>query len=297
MNPLVPGLALAACLLMTAVGMSMLRSVPAGAQRLMPSSLDAAEGQRSLLKRLQDALGRRFGRTVLAGMSTKRKDLIRHRLDAAGHPGGLSLEGYAGVKAASTILFAFVGFLTFLFTNSILFVVIFALVGWMQTDLTLVGQAKRRQARIDRDMPDFLDVLAITVGAGLGFRSALQRVGEELGGPLGQEVRIALQQMGYGAARRGALQGIKDRNDAESLDQFITALLQAEELGAPLTETLRDISEDMRSSFHQRARRDAARAVPRVSLVVTLVVVPGLIVMVLAALYIGSGVDLSGLGG
>jgi tight adherence protein C len=296
-SPLWPALALAACVVIAGTGLALVRSVPAGSDRLL--GLDVEGRKRSpILPRIRAAIGRRFGRTALVLMSQKRRALIRHRLDAAGRPGGLTtVEAYASVKAASTVLFGLGGLVLGLLLSNPVLVPLFAALGWMQTDFAVAAQARRRQARIERDLPDFLDVLALTVGAGLGFRTALARVSDMMGGPLGQEVRIALQQMGYGAARRSAFEGIRDRNDSESLSQFMTALLQAEELGAPLADTLDDIAEDMRKSFAQRARREAARAVPRVSLITTMIIVPAVVVLLLAAMYIGSGLAGGGLFG
>ena len=76
---------------------------------------------------------------------------------------------------------------------------------------------------------------------------------------------------------------------------MIAAQLQAEELGVPLSEALNDIAEDMRRAAHQDARRRAARAAPRVSLIVTTLIVPGAMILILVALFLGSGVRDSGL--
>lgn len=291
MNPLYPALGLALCLLLALRGLALARSTPEGVQRLIGVDDAHRRERRSLTAAAGAALGRRFGASTLALMSEKRRGMVRHRIDAAGRPGGMTLESYAAAKAASTILLVLFGLVMATITGSLFLIPAFALFGWLQGDLRLAATAKRRQAQIERDLPDFLDVLVVTVQAGLGFRDALGRVADALGGPLGQECRIALQQMGYGQARRAAFQGIRERSDSESLALFMTALLQAEELGAPLGEALSTIAEDMRKSFGQRARREAARAVPRISVVTVLIIMPGVIVMLLAAFYISSGAD------
>lgn len=291
MNPLFPALGLTLCLLLALRGVALARSTPEGVQRLIGMDENGRSQRRSLIAAAGAALGRRFGASTLALMSEKRRAAIRHRIDAAGRPGGMTLESYAAAKAGSTILFAFLGLVLAAVTGSLLLVPALALLGWLQGDLRLASTARRRQARIERDLPDFLDVLVVTVQAGLGFRDALGRVADALGGPLGQECRIALQQMGYGQARRAAFEGIRERSDSESLSQFMTALLQAEELGAPLGEALSTIAEDMRKSFGQRARREAARAVPRISIITVMIIMPGVIVLLLAAFYISSGAD------
>jgi len=296
-NPLLPAAALTLCLLGVIRGVVLLRSTPEGAERLFTTEEESGGRRRSLLGRLQAALGRRFGRRALALMSQRRIALIRHRLDAAGRPGGMTVEGYAGAKAASAIIGAGAGGLVALLSANPLPIPLCAALGWLQVDFAISARARARQAQIDRDLPDFLDVLTITVGAGLGFRAALGRVSDAMGGPLGEEVRTALRQMGFGAARRSAFEELRERNDSEALIQFVTALLQAEELGAPLGETLGSIAEDMRKAFQQRARRQAARATPRVSLVITTVIVPAIMIVMIAALYISIAPDLQGISG
>lgn len=296
MTALWPGAALAACILGIAVGVRLLRSTPQGAASLVRDVGDEA-ARPSLGRRLLAGAGRRWGPTVRTLMSEQRAALIGHRLDAAGRPGGLDLAGYAARKAGLTALGLAVGVVLLLLTGNPLALVALALGSWLAVDLSLVGAARRRQRQIDRDLPDFLDVLAVTVGAGLGFRTALARVGDEIGGPVGEEVRTALQQMSLGASRRAAFQGLRDRNDSEPLREFTTALLQAEELGSPLGDSLQQIAGDLRRSFAQRARREAAQAAPKVSLIITTVVVPGALVLILVGLFLGSDVDLGVFGG
>lgn len=295
MSPALAGAAVTGCLITALVGVRMARSTPAAAASLVDTG--PARRRRSLAARVTTALGRRLGPPVLRTMSERRIALIRHRLDAAGHPGGLTLEGYAARKASTTALFAAGSLLLMLAGSTPVLAAPLALLGWLSVDFSLAGQARRRQHRIDRDLPDFLDVLTITVGAGLGFRNALRRVSEELGGPVAEEVRIVLRQMSLGASRRAAFEGLRERTDSEQLGQFVTAFLQAEELGTPLGDGLVAIARDMRKAFAQKARRDAARAAPKVSLVLTTVAVPGALILLLTGVFLSADIDLGGLFG
>lgn len=287
MSPALAGFGLAACVALASLGVGMMRSTPEGARPLVDAP--GAPARRSLVRLAADALGRRYGSRVLRSLSPRKLAQIRHRIDAAGHPGGMTVETYAARKAGVSLLAAGVGVLLLLVTGNPLPVLAFAALGWLAVDVRLAHAAKERQKRLDRDLPDFLDVLAVTVGAGLSFRNALRRVADAIGGPLGDEVRTSLRHLGIGASRRAAFEGLRDRNDSDALANFATALLQAEELGAPLGPTLRSIAADMRKSSHQRARRDAAKAAPRVSLIVTTVVVPGAIILIVAALFTSTG--------
>lgn len=158
--------------------------------------------------------------------------------------------------------------------------------------LARLQRARRmRQERLDRDLPDFLDILSVTVSAGVAFRPALSRVAERYGGPLAEEMSLTLNQIANGASRRSAFTALRDRNESEALAQFVTAFLQSEELGAPLAQTLNQIAVEMRRSNAQRMRRKAARAAPRVTLVTTLVLVPGAVVLIIAGMLLGPGAD------
>lgn len=296
MTPVAPALALAACVIVLTLGLALYRSEVVGADRMGARAVQSRP-RRSLLRAVRDAVARHLARYVLALTAGMRRAATQHRIDAAGRPDGLTLGTHAGTKVLSAASFGLMGLVVAVLTGSPLFVLAFGYLGWLRVDLSLMARGKRRQARIDRDLPDFLDVLAVTVSAGLGFRSALGRVADALGGPLGEEIHTALQQMGYGVARRAAFEGVRDRNDSQALSQFMSALFQAEDLGAPLADALSSIAADMRRSFSQTARTEAARAVPRVSLVISVVMVPGVLVLMLGAFVTAYGTGLGALFG
>jgi tight adherence protein C len=291
MNPMIAGGATTACLLIAGWGWRLVRD-PGPEARLQSASSERQKrvGRTSLVARLYDFLGDRFAPRVMGYLSESKREAIRRKLDAAGRPGGMTLQGYAGRKAGYTIIMGGAGAL-FALRGTWLPGILFIAFGWFYTDIWLSGVARARQGRIQRDLPDFLDILAVTVSAGVAFRSALERVAEALQGPLGEEIMTALRQMELGMSRRNALEGIKDRNSSESLNQFITALLQAEELGVPLADALGNLAEDMRRSFYQAARRRAAKASPRVSLIVSTVIVPGAIILIVASVIAGTDLD------
>jgi tight adherence protein C len=138
----------------------------------------------------------------------------------------------------------------------------------------LWSSGRERQDKIDQDLPDFLDVLAVVVSAGLNFQQALDRVSARYGGPLAQEMQIALRQITVGESLRTALHSLRERGQSDSVDQFVTALLQAEELGAPLTTALTQIAQDVRREAAQQAKRRAAGAAPKATIVTILLLLP-----------------------
>lgn len=156
--------------------------------------------------------------------------------------------------------------------------------------------ARKRRERIDRDLPDFLDVLAVTVSAGIGFRQALGTVADRFGGPVSDEITTTLHQIANGASVRSAFRALRQRNSSEAMEEFTTAYLQAEELGAPLVDTLNQIAGDMRRAAAQRHRQKAAQLAPRVTLLTTVVMVPGAMILLIVGLFIGADIDLGDFG-
>jgi tight adherence protein C len=254
---------------------------------------DAGE-RKGVFARLVEWLVVRLGPLLAPRLRAAKRESIARRLDLAGRPWGMTVQRFVGLKAALALLGGGVGVLYVLIGGSPLILVLFAGLGWFGPEVLVAREGRLRQERIERDLPDFLDILAVTVRAGLGYRLALTRVSEELGGPVGDEMLTALRQMSLGATRRSAFEALRERNASEQLSSFVTAQLQAEELGVPLSEALNDIAHDMRRAAHQAARRQAARATPRVSLVITSLIVPGTMILIVVSMLLGSGISESG---
>lgn len=290
--------ALTACYAAAVYGSVLLRDQgPLGRFGDGDAALDGGpRARRDPLAGAMEGLAVRFGPRAMRLVSPARERRIRERIDAAGRPDGMTVETYAGRKAAHACAMGLAGLL-FLLRGNPLIAVALPLIGFFFLDVWLYQRGRRRQEEIDRALPDFLDILAVSVSAGVGFLAALRRITEITPGPLGAELTTTLTQMDFGSSRREAFRDLRARNRSESLAKFVTALLQAEELGVPLTETLADLARDMRRFFYQQARQRAAKAAPRVSLVVTLVVVPGAVILIIAAFLFGSSANLGGIGG
>ncbi|WP_263118348.1 type II secretion system F family protein [Cellulomonas sp. RIT-PI-Y] len=219
---------------------------------------------------------------------------LQRRIDEAGRPDGMTVDGYLQSTAWWGVLVAPV-ILVLLLQGNLLIAALGLTVPVVLPLSRVAAAQRRRRERIDRDLPDFLDVLAVTVMAGVNFRAALARVAERFDGPLADEVTLTLQQIASGASVRQAFTDLRRRSTSEPVGQFVSALLQSQELGAPLAESLGQIAEDMRRDSGQRQRQAAARTAPRVTLVTSLVLVPGALVLIAIGLYVGADVDLGSL--
>jgi tight adherence protein C len=294
-TPLLAGaLAMAACAIGLA-GVPMLRD--RGPLDRLVARVDAAPEvrRRSLVVRLIERLAARLGPVIAPALRARHRRALDRRLDLAGRPGGLTVQRFIGLKAAITATGVALMLLFALGGTPPLLVVIAGAICWFGPDVWLSREGRLRQERIERDLPDFMDILAVTVRAGLGYRAALQRVAESLSGPVSEEMLVSLRQMDLGASRRDAFLAMAERNSSDALTSMVSAQLQAEELGVPLSEALNEIAEDMRRQAHQEARRRAARAAPRISLIVTTVIVPGAMILILMTLFLSSDVSESGL--
>ncbi len=238
-----------------------------------------------------DALAQRLTPRLARALGPRTLGRIRQRIDLAGRPDGMTVETFLQLILKYALVFGFFAVCLFLLgTNfsALLCLVAVPLLPFSR----LAGHQRRRQERIANDLPDFLDILSVTVSAGIGFRTALGRVSQRFEGPLRDELLQTLHQLDVGVPRRAAFEALRDRCDSEPLDSFVSAFVQAEELGAPLATTLNNIALDMRRESAQAARRKAARTVPRVTLVVSIVLVPPTLLIIVVGLYLGSGVDI-----
>ncbi|WP_405642260.1 DUF5936 domain-containing protein [Streptomyces uncialis] len=237
-----------------------------------------------------DRLGMRFAPTVLRLMGRRRVDAKRRRIDMAGNPGGLTIDRYAARRAVYGVFGVVLG-LVFLNNGQTLFAALTLVFGLFAADVLIWQAVRERRAVIDRTLPDFLDVLAVVVSAGLGFRQALDRVAERYEGPWADELRITLRQMDMGVSRRQAFDELRRRNESEQVAQFVSALQQGEELGSPIAETLIQIAGDMRRTDAQNARRRAAKTIPKATVVTLVFMLPATMILIATGMFLGSGTD------
>lgn len=283
--------AAALCVVLAAWGLALVAAGQRVAASAVPEPPKSDKNEVFILDAIADRVGRPFTGAAMELLSPWRA-AIRRRIDAAGRPGGITVEGYAR-RTAGYVVF-FVTFALLLALNGHPLYGAVCLIGCLQNEFVMYGKRVARQDEIQRSMPDFLDVLAVTVSAGLSFRLALHRVTESMPGALADEFMVALRQMELGTPRREAFEDLRNRNNSEAVDQFVTALLQAEELGAPLTTAMMDIGNDMRREAAQWAKRKAQRTAPKITGITLGLTLPALMLVVMGAVYYGSGVGAGG---
>ena len=133
-------------------------------------------------------------------------------------------------------------------------------IGFFAPELWLSRRIKKRQKLVLLAVPDTLDLLTISVRAGLSFDGALSKVVEKTNGPLSDEFRRALAEVRVGRTRRDALRDMVGRTNVQALTNFIGAIIQAEQLGVSISKVLQVQSEQLRIERRQRAEEMAAKA-------------------------------------
>jgi tight adherence protein C len=204
----------------------------------------------------------RMGRRQEGGMIAR----IDAKLEQAGYPGGLRGADWVGVKILGAIAFAVIGLILGLIVGeasvvmALLGLLVGAGLGYMAPEFWLGRKIRARSMAMTLQLPDALDLLTISVEAGLGFDAALAKVVEKLEGPLVDEFRQALAEVRMGRTRREALRDVANRADSQPVSNFIGAIVQAEQLGVPIAKVLQIQSNQLRIERRQRAEEAAAKA-------------------------------------
>jgi tight adherence protein C len=236
---------------------------------MQAKNLEELELQAPFIERTLRPLAARLSGRVSGMASSSFTAKTEKSLALAGNPGDLRVADWLGIKAVGAIigailffvLFGLVGVMGFpFFIGGLLMPVIGALFGYTIPEFWLGGRVKKRQKAILMMIPDALDLLTISVRAGLGFDAALGKVVEKLQGPLSDEFRRALAEVRVGKARRDALRDIVARTEVVPLTNFIGAIIQAEQLGVSISKVLQVQSEQLRIERRQRAEEQAAKA-------------------------------------
>jgi tight adherence protein C len=169
---------------------------------------------------------------------------------------------------------------------ALLLAVLFTAFGLYLPVFWLAAQAKARQSTILRALPDTLDLLTLCVEAGLGLEGALYRVVEKQTGPLAEEVRQMLREVGLGKSRRDGLTDLAERTQLDDIRSLAAALIQAEQLGTSAAKVLRAQAQRLRLRRRQRAEQDARRASVRMVFPLVFCLMPSLFIFILGPVIV-----------
>ncbi len=279
-------------ILLLFIGLGVRTISPDPMQRVMnqletgPRSLEELEMSRPLSERVLLPLLRSMARIVNRFTPQQNLDLLRRRLQTAGNPNNWTVVDFLGVRGlaavAGTLLalaFAYVGHASLGLT--ILLLVGMTFLGFYLPLLWLTMRGRARQAQIQRELPDALDLLSISVEAGLGLDAAMQRVTQKWDNELSGEFARVLTEVRVGKLRRDALHDMSERVDVDDLSNFIAAVIQAEQLGVSITKVMRIQAEQMRIKRRQRAQEKAQQAPIKMLIPMGFLIFPSMFIVIL----------------
>jgi tight adherence protein C len=165
--------------------------------------------------------------------------------------------------------------------RAIILIFLGGFVGYYIPEWILRSKSGKRQAEIRRALPDALDLLSITVEAGLGFDAAISRVSRQAGGPLGEELYRVLQEMQIGKARADALRDLGDRTTIPELKTFVLAMVQADIFGISIAKVLHVQANEMRTKRRQRAEEKAQKIPVKIVFPLLFCIFPALFLVLL----------------
>jgi tight adherence protein C len=215
-----------------------------------------------------------------------RLERIRTRLDLAGNPDGWDVDRILGLKALGLVAGALAGVVLPPLAGAglqVTFLAIlgFALLGWFGPTMWIYQLGYDRTEQIRRELPDALDLLTISMEAGLAFDAGLAQVARTSEGPLAKELFRVLQEMQIGTGRIAALRALADRTDAEELRIFVGAMVQADTFGIPIANVLRVQSREMRIKRSQRAEEKAQQVPVKILFPLIFCILPALFIVVM----------------
>ena len=231
----------------------------------------------------------RLGDLIARQVGPVREEKLRSELLAAGIY-GLAPRALLGCSVLCAAVLALVGSIYDLPSPVLKFglIAVLARLGWGLPLILVRRRARTRLQTIDRSLPDLIDLLVVTVEAGLGFSSSLQVAAGRMSGPLGDELRLTLQEHKMGRALKGALEQMLARAETPAMRSFVRAVTQGEALGVSIGTILRGLSVEMRRRRRQLAEERAQKAPVKMLFPLVFMIFPsiGIVLLAPAALQI-----------
>jgi tight adherence protein C len=232
-----------------------------------------------------DAIAGRIGSVAAPRIRSFSEAKVRNRLMGAGFYGtqATNFLGYRILSATYLPLGALLlslagGIATAL---AVLMVAVAGLAGWLAPVLIVRDRAQRRLAEIEADLPELIDLLVLMVEAGLGFSGSIRIASGQLQGPLGNELRLTLQEQNMGLSMNEALSNMLDRCETPSMRSFVRSVLQGERLGVSIGAILRNLAVEMRKRRRQAAEERAQKAPIKMLFPLVFLIFPAIFIVLL----------------
>jgi len=247
--------------------------------RIQPRVITGSFGSRIFIPAFR-GVGRFFGRIMPSGAIEN----LAKKLLTAGNPMGLGAREFYGISMALTLLGVYLAFIIFRRGTSTINVALSLLIlifFYAAPKVWIHYLVTNRQNKVRRGLPDALDMLSVCATAGLGFDQSLQRVSEYWDTPIGREFGRVINEMEMGLTRRDALRNLSDRLDISEIASFVALILQTEQLGMSISDTLHAQAEQMRIERRFRAQEQAQKAPIKMLIPMAMLIFPALLAVIL----------------
>ena len=268
--PLIVAGAAGLSIMLVIIGVAAPRSADQVQERLLeyggrPMTLEEIELSRPFSERIIRPLIRGTSGFLMRLVPNRNMSSVQRKLDLAGRPNNWSPSEFLGVRGLAGILLGVLGFMLLTLAKTdlaqrFLLGIVLAALGFYLPSAWLGSKIKKRQHEILKALPDALDLLTISVEAGLGFDAALAKVTEKWDNELCREFTRVIAEMRVGKKRRDALRDMVTRMEVPDVTSFVAAIIQADQLGVSISKVLRIQSEQMRIKRRQRAEEQARKA-------------------------------------
>ncbi len=251
-----------------------------------PEDMIAEELEKPFSERVVAPLGERMvgiGRRLTRDGTNER---LQHKLDIAGNPSAWTVNRLIGLKALGMLSLAGVVAVYSLggdrtFGQVVLFTALGGSFGYLLPNILVNNAGQKRERLMLNSLPDAIDLLTISVEAGLGFDAALGRVAKETKGPLAQEFARLLQEMQIGVGRMEAMRAMAERTTLKDFKSFCLAMVQADAFGIGVADVLRVQSAEMRAKRRARAEEKAQQIPVKLLFPLIFFVMPTLFIVLL----------------
>jgi tight adherence protein C len=254
-------------------------------------AVSSREERLSLRERLVTPAIARIAKLMLRLNQRESLEQLQQRLLAAGL-GGVSPSGFLAAKGLLAGAGGFFGLLIWAGTGSsmgLLFLIALVGIGYIAPGYVVGTRSRKRRDEVQAALPDALDLLAVSVEAGLGFDAAIAKLIEHMKGPLIDEFGLALSEMRVGESRQDALKKLSGRVDSPELSAFVRAIIQADQLGISLGRILRVQAVDTRLKRQAAAEEKAMKAPIKMLFPTVVFIFPAMFIVVLGPALINLG--------
>jgi tight adherence protein C len=239
-----------------------------------------------LLEKLSARYGERLARVAVKVDPRATEERVGLKLVAAGMARTFSPTEFLAAKVvlatAGVIVGGLLGTAAQSTARAVLLAVVLGLAGFFVLDVVATHRARARREQMRMDLPDVLDILAVSVEAGLSFDGALAKLSEHKQGPLVEQFQLVLSELAIGENRSYALRRMADRLDIQELTAVVTALIQSEQLGSPLGKMLRTQATEARQRRRVAAEERAMKAPVKMVLPIGIFIFPSVFIVIIA---------------